>query len=114
MAEYTIGLDLGGTNLRAAAIDRSGTHRRRHRRSHASTVCLSDDSTLHGHWQHGRSEELSVSVSAREAGRYFLLPPVHSLHVEARSHLLLVGGFMTLATALAFVIELSLSRQPAD
>src|SRR6266542_2871568 len=24
MAEYTIGLDLGGTNLRAAAIDRSG------------------------------------------------------------------------------------------
>jgi glucokinase len=25
MAEYTIGLDLGGTNLRAAAIDRSGT-----------------------------------------------------------------------------------------
>src|SRR5215472_13182619 len=25
MAEYTIGLDLGGTNLRAAAIDRGGT-----------------------------------------------------------------------------------------
>ena len=24
MAEYSIGLDLGGTNLRAAAIDRSG------------------------------------------------------------------------------------------
>src|SRR5881628_1348283 len=24
MAEYTIGIDLGGTNLRAAAIDRSG------------------------------------------------------------------------------------------
>ena len=24
MAEYSIGLDLGGTNLRAAAIDRAG------------------------------------------------------------------------------------------
>jgi len=24
MAEYSIGIDLGGTNLRAAAIDRSG------------------------------------------------------------------------------------------
>ena len=24
MAEYTIGIDLGGTNLRAAAIDRTG------------------------------------------------------------------------------------------
>lgn len=45
---------------------------------------------------------------------FFLLPPVHSLHVEARSHLLLVGGFMTLAGVLAFVIELSLSRQTAD
>ena len=25
MTEYTIGMDLGGTNLRAAAIDQSGT-----------------------------------------------------------------------------------------
>jgi two-component system, sensor histidine kinase and response regulator len=42
---------------------------------------------------------------------YFLLPPIHSLHVETRSNLLLVGGFMTLATVLAFVIERSLSRE---
>lgn len=44
---------------------------------------------------------------------YFLLPPIHSLHVEARSNLLLVGAFMTLATVLAFLIELSIRRVAA-
>jgi len=40
---------------------------------------------------------------------YFLLPPVHSLHVAMRSHLLMLGGFMTAATVLAFMVELTLS-----
>ena len=48
MAEYTIGVDLGGTNLRAAAIDRQGKMLDKIRGKHQSRPGPRSDPARHG------------------------------------------------------------------